>query len=229
MRSNSTTDKCRQVAMLEIIFGCSGGFHDAAKASVSSVGVQTRQKNPWSSTKETPFHPGYISIDLDPSDDDFSKAIDAALATKQILDVNSIKAIVKTSGKTGIHIYIPCKGFDFAQARAIAGNICMEVQHLVPAISTTNVSVNQRGNKLFLDPSQNDFADTLAAPYSVRPYYLPTVSTPLSWREVKPTLDPHALNIRTVPTRIKKKGDLFKDLLASGHGVKNTVGLKKFL
>jgi len=185
--------------------------------------------NPWSSTKGKPFTPDYISIDLDPSDDDFAKAIVAALATKQLMDENAISALVKTSGKTGMHIYIPCHEFDFAMAREIAENICNEVHRLVPAITTTNISINQRGNKLFIDPSQNDFADTLAAPYSVRSHYLPTVSTPLSWKEVKPTLTPHAFTIQTIHERIKKKGDLFKDLLLTRQSVKNTRGLKKFL
>ena len=145
------------------------------------------------------------------------------------MDENAIRAVVKTSGKTGMHIYIPCNEFDFVKAREIAENICNEVHQLVPSITATNVSINQRGNKLFIDPSQNDFADTLAAPYSVRPHYLPTVSTPLSWKEVKPNLDPHAFNIQTVHERIKKKGDLFKDLLLTRQSVKNTRGLKKFL
>ena len=183
--------------------------------------------NPWSSQIENPFEPDFISIDLDPSDEDFSKAIEAALATKEVLSKRNIIAFPKTSGKTGIHIYIPCAGFTFTEARTISENICSEVQELLPSITTTNVSINQRGNKLFLDPSQNDFADTLASAYSVRPHYLPTVSAPLSWKEINQKLDPHAFTITTMLKRINKKGDLFSDLLSPSHAAKNSGRLKK--
>ncbi len=185
--------------------------------------------NPWSSRTASPFQADFISIDLDPSDDDFSKAIQAALATKEVLDKNTLKGIPKTSGKSGIHIYIPCLGFNFQEARTIAENLCSMVCELRPDITTTNVSINQRGSKLFVDPSQNDFADTLAAPYSVRPNYMPTVSTPLSWKEVNEDLEPHSFTINTIANRIKKKGDLFKDLLSSSLKKSNSVRLKKFL
>ena len=65
-------------------------------------------------------YPDYLVIDLDPSDNDFSKVIDTAKAAKQVFDKHKIKAFPKTSGKTGMHILIPVKDIAFGDARTIA-------------------------------------------------------------------------------------------------------------
>lgn len=169
--------------------------------------------NPWTSTMHSPLKPDYIIIDLDPSDKDFSKVVDVANAAKEVFDRLRLKVFPKTSGKTGMHLYIPCSAFTFPQARPIASNICMEIHHHVPGISTTEVSVADRGSKVYLDPNQNDYADTVAAPYCVRPYGRPTVSAPVTWHEVNNTLDPANFNIHTIGERLKRKGDLFSAVL----------------
>lgn len=184
--------------------------------------------NPWTSTTLHPEHPDYIIIDLDPSDKDFTKVIETAKAAKEFFAKHKLKAFPKTSGKTGMHLYLPCVGLTFPQARAIAENMCMQIHALVPDITTTEVSVSDRGTKLYLDPNQNDYTDTVAAPYSVRPYKLPTVSTPIQWKELN-DLDPHAFTIHHIETRIEKKGDLFEGIHDHAIGSKNTRVLKKFL
>ena len=63
--------------------------------------------NPWMSRKTNPAQPDFFNIDLDPSGDDFNKVIEVALAAKEILDSLKLRSFVKTSGKTGMHIYIP--------------------------------------------------------------------------------------------------------------------------
>ncbi|SDE35251.1 bifunctional non-homologous end joining protein LigD [Mucilaginibacter pineti] len=185
--------------------------------------------NPWSSTTGNPQEPDLISIDLDPSDEDFGKAIKTAQAAKRVFDQYKLQSLVKTSGKTGIHIFIPCQGFTYPQARTIAEKLCDEIAKQVPEIATTEVSIDHRGDKLFVDPSQNDYADTLAAAYSVRPYKHPTVSTPLDWKEVKDKLDPGKFTIDTLPERLEKKGDLFADLLNDQWRKANTKILKEML
>jgi bifunctional non-homologous end joining protein LigD len=185
--------------------------------------------NPWTSKLENINNPDFIIVDLDPSDEDFKKAIDTALAAKQVFDRNKIKAFVKTSGKTGIHLYLPCNDFDFSQARTIAENLCNEIHQLVKSVTTTNVSVASRGNKLYLDPNQNDYADTVAAAYSARPYHIPTVSTPLEWKEIKPSLDPSEFTIHSIVERVEKKGDLFLGVLDRSIAKKNNKSLSGFL
>ena len=168
--------------------------------------------NPWSSRTASSEYPDYITIDLDPSDEDFSKAIQTALAAKELFDEHKLQSFVKTSGKTGLHILIPCSEFNFPEARTIGSLICDEIQRRLPSMTTRERSVDKRGNLLYVDDSQNDFADTIASAYSVRPYRIPAVSTPLDWKEIKTSLDPAAFTIHTLKKRLEKIGDLFKPL-----------------
>jgi bifunctional non-homologous end joining protein LigD len=176
-----------------------------------------------------PQEPDFISIDLDPSDEDFDKAIKTAQAAKKVFDQYKLQSFVKTSGKTGIHLFLPCQGFDFPKARTLAEKICDLVCREVPDIATTEVTIEHRGTKLFVDPSQNDYADTLACAYSVRPYKHPTVSTPLEWKEIKDKLDPGRFTMDTVPERLEKKGDLFGKILDEKIRAANAANLKKLL
>lgn len=185
--------------------------------------------NPWTSRISDADHPDFIIIDLDPSDDDFSKAIETAKAAKQFFDEHRLKAFCKTSGKTGIHLFLPAQGFSFPQVRTIAETICKEVEKLVPDITTTDVMIDNRGNKLYIDPNQNDYADTVASAYSVRPFHLPTVSTPLEWKEVNSRLDSHEFTINSIIKRLEKKGDLFANVLSPAIQVKNSKLLINFL
>lgn len=185
--------------------------------------------NPWNSRRQDPVHPDYIAIDLDPSDNDFSKAVRTAIAAKAYFDKHKLRAFVKTSGKTGIHMFIPCSGFTYPEARNFAEHICKEIHLLVPEITTVEVSVDHRGDKLFVDFSQNDEADTLASAYSVRPSKHPTVSAPLDWKELTPDLSPDQFTIFNMLDRIKGKGDPFKGIHDPKIKASNNKILKKLL
>jgi bifunctional non-homologous end joining protein LigD len=185
--------------------------------------------NPWTSRIDNYLEPDFIIIDLDPSDEDFQKVIKTTLAAKKVFDHLKIKVFVKTSGKTGMHLYIPCEKFTFPQARDIAEEICKQINQLLPDITTTEITVSKRGDKLYIDPNQNDEADTVAAPYSVRPAPQPTVSTPLEWKEVNKKLDPKKFDINSIPDRLKNKGDLFAGVMNEKIRKKNSSILKKLL
>jgi bifunctional non-homologous end joining protein LigD len=183
--------------------------------------------NPWMSTRHNPGQPDFINLDLDPTDDDFQKVIETALSAKEVLAKYKLKSFVKTSGKTGIHIFIPVMELSFAEARVCSERLGEAIQQLVPDISTTKISKELRGNKVLIDPSQNDYSDTLASAYSVRPNKIPAVSTPLSWQEVNKRLDPNNFTIDTIQRRLNQKGDLFEGLLEVPAKQKNTKILKK--
>jgi len=151
------------------------------------------------------------------------------LIPKEFFDEHKLKAFVKTSGKTGIHLVIPCGRFTFPQARSIALHICNEVHLLIPDITTTEVSIAKRGTKLYLDPNQNDEADTIASAYSVRPFKEPNVSTPLEWKEVNDRLNPFDFNIKNILTRIEKKGDVWESFLDETIALKNSRILQTFV
>jgi bifunctional non-homologous end joining protein LigD len=185
--------------------------------------------NPWTSRIENYQQPDFIIIDLDPTDNDFKKVIKTALAAKEIFDKLKIKAFPKTSGKTGMHLFVPCEEFSFPDARKIATEICKKINNLVPEISTTENTISKRGSKLFIDYNQNDEADTVASVYSVRPANAPTVSTPLEWKEINESLNPKKFDINTVFKRIEKKGDLFKAVNEEKIRKHNSKILKQFL
>lgn len=185
--------------------------------------------NPWTSRIEHYQQPDFIIIDLDPSDEDFKKVIKTALAAKEIFDELKIKAFPKTSGKTGMHLFIPCEGFSFPDARKIALKICEEINNIVPDISTTENTISKRGSKLFIDYNQNDEADTVSSVYSVRPAHTPTVSTPLEWKEINESLDPKKFDINAIFKRVEKKGDLFKAVNEEKIRKHNSKILKQFL
>jgi bifunctional non-homologous end joining protein LigD len=172
--------------------------------------------NPWNSRMTSPEYPDYIVIDLDPSeevrtDQGLKRLRDTASATVEYCRTRQLKIFMKSSGKSGIHILIPCRGFTYSIARNFAEHICEDIQQLVPEISTTEISVSQRRGKVFIDPSQNDYADTIAAPYSVRPYIIPSVSTPIEAKEIR-KVDPHDFTINTIFDRLHRKGDLFEKI-----------------
>lgn len=199
--------------------------------------------NTWASRIQNIEYPQYIWLDLDPTipeithaeklkkaeDVGFSKAVRVAKASKKILDKYKLTGFVKTSGKTGLHIYVPCSSMTFAQTRAAAENLAQKINVLVPDISTVNESINQRGDNVYIDAGQNDYADTLAAPYCVRPYHQPLVSTPLDWAELNFKLDRYDFNLETIQARLKKKGDLFKGVLDKKVISKNDMALKKLI
>ncbi len=185
--------------------------------------------NPQNSTVEDYLHPDYIIIDLDPSDEDFNKAITAALACKQFFDEHKLKGFAKTSGKTGMHLFLPCAGFSFPEARTIAVTISKEITAMIPDVATSENTIAKRGNKIFIDYNQNDEADTVASAYSCRPYHIPSVSTPLEWKEIKVGLHPENFLIKNILQRVEKKGDLWNDLFNKPIKEHNTKLLKNFL
>lgn len=184
--------------------------------------------NPWHSRVKTLDNPDYIIIDIDPSDNNtFNQVVEAANVVKGILDKAGAMSICKTSGASGLHVYIPLgKKYDYDQARDFANLVCMMANQLIPEFTTLERSLTKRSkDKIYLDYLQNRKGQTIACVYSLRPKQGATVSTPLNWSEVKQGLTPKDFTIKTIHERLKKKGDLFAPILNS----KNAVDLAKCL
>ncbi len=174
--------------------------------------------NPWHSRKESLLRPDYTIIDLDPSDKNtFEEVIEVAQAVKEVLDKGKITGYVKTSGSSGLHIYIPLGAkYDYDQAKDFAKVICYMVNGMLPGITSMERNPAKRKNKIYLDFLQNRKGQTIAAPYCLRPKPGATASAPLEWKEVKKGLDKAEFNIHTMAKRLKKKGDLFRGILGEG-------------
>jgi bifunctional non-homologous end joining protein LigD len=166
-------------------------------------------------------------IDLDPSDKNtFDQVVETAKAVKEVCDGIGVKAFAKTSGSTGIHIYVPMGAkYTYDQVNQFAEIIAMRTVDLLPDITSVERSIKKRGQMIYVDYMQNNIAQTVAAPYSLRPKVHATVSAPLDWKEVKKGLDMQRFNIRTTLKRIEAKGDLFKPVL--GRGINMEAALKK--
>lgn len=174
--------------------------------------------DPWTSRKQHLDKPDHLVMDLDPSKgNDFDDVVEAALAVKVVLDRIGLKGFCKTSGSSGIHVYIPSNGRHTYDALApVAEDIMRVVNSMLPKTTTLERSLAKRGkSQIYLDHLQNRKGQTLASVYSIRPKPGATVSTPLEWDEVKPGLDLRDFTIGTVPARVKKKGDLFKGVLGN--------------
>jgi Predicted eukaryotic-type DNA primase len=173
--------------------------------------------NPWLSTIHHPDNPDWCVIDLDPGKISFDKVIEAALVVKQVADELGMKSYCKTSGSTGLHIYIPLGAkYSYDQSRQLAELVVTQVHHEIPSFTSLERSPAKRKTRIYLDYLQNRTVQTVAAPYSVRPKPGATVSTPLHWDEVKKGLSIQDFNIFNIHDRLKEVGDIWKPVMGAG-------------
>jgi bifunctional non-homologous end joining protein LigD len=179
--------------------------------------------NPWHSTIKSPDNPDYMIIDLDPSESNsFEEVIEVALAVKEIFDKAGTSCYCKTSGATGMHIYVPAgKKYGYNELKSFAHKVCILVNRQMENVTTMERTLSKRDrHKIYLDYLQNSKSQTIAACYCLRPRPGATVSTPLDWKEVKFDLSPHQFTINNVPQRIRKKGDIFSSVFGKGLDLK---------
>ncbi|WP_294315706.1 DNA ligase D [uncultured Chryseobacterium sp.] len=175
--------------------------------------------NPWNASLPDLEHPDFLVLDLDPSKKNtFDDVIETALQVNEVLKTVKIEGYCKTSGSTGIHIYIPMGGkYDFDQVKDFAHILMKQVHDQLPEITTLERSLQKRDDKkIYLDYLQNRSGQTLASVYSIRPKEGASVSMPLEWNELKKGLKPTDFNIHNALERIEAKGDLFKPVLGKG-------------
>lgn len=173
--------------------------------------------NPWNARVGSLEKPDWAVIDLDPEGVSFEKVITVAQTVKQVCDELKIPAYSKTSGKTGIHVFIPLGAkYTHEQAKDFAHLIALEVNKRQPKITSVIRDPKKRQHKIYLDYLQNRAGQTLAAPYSVRPTPDATVSMPLRWEEVAPGLKPTTFTIENTLERVTQEGDLWKPVLGKG-------------
>lgn len=180
--------------------------------------------NPWNSRLGRLDRPDYLVIDLDPADNTFEEVVEVALAVCQVLDGAGLPSYPKTSGSSGLHIYIPMGArYTYTEAAPLAEAIAKRVHSRLPALTSMERAVAKRPKQIYLDYLQNHQSQTLACAYCVRPKPGATVSTPLEWSEVKPGLSPKQFTITTIFDWIEKKGDLFRPVLGEGIDLRNAL------
>jgi bifunctional non-homologous end joining protein LigD len=173
--------------------------------------------NPWNSRTGSLDRPDYLVIDLDPEAIPFARVVEAASAVRRELDRAGAACYCKTSGKTGLHVYVPLGArYDYDLARRFAELVANLVNGKLPGSTSVVRSPAKRQGRVYLDFLQNRKGQTLAAAYAARPHPGATVSTPLKWSEVTRRLDPGRFTIRTIPKRLDKVGDLWTPVLGEG-------------
>jgi bifunctional non-homologous end joining protein LigD len=178
------------------------------------TGLGCIDHNPWSNRIADLEHPDYFFFDLDPSDGtEFSVVVTIARALHEELEKLGLESFLKTSGATGIHIYIPVEAvYTYEQLRTFGEIIARTVSAEHPNLVTSERIVAKRpAGRVLIDVQQNAHGRPLAAAYSVRAFPHAPVSTPLLPRELRSSLRPETLNIKTVFTRLKEKADLWVD------------------
>ena len=175
-----------------------------------AVQMSTVEFHPWNSRRSDTERPDEWRIDLDPMPQcDFATVRRVAHVAHEVLDELGAVGWPKTSGGSGLHIYVPIEPqWGFAEVRQAALAFAREVERRAPAdVTTTWWRKDRDPAKLFVDYNQNARDHTIASAYSVRGIPEGTVSTPITWDEVN-DVEPTDCTIATVPSRFAQYGDL---------------------
>ncbi len=186
-------------------------------------------------------YPDFIVFDLDPyiysgneppgaepelSRQGFARTCEAALWLKETLDGLSLASFVKTSGRTGLHIYVPVlRQFDYHAVHSASRTICQFVLQRHPEMATTEWAVERRSGKVFFDYNQNLRGKTLVSVYSPRATPEATVSVPLRWDELGKVY-PTDFTILNTPGRLAELGDLWENILQAKGDLKGLLGMR---
>lgn len=195
---------------------------EASLLFIASLGCI--EMNPWSSRTDKPDHPDWSIIDLDPDNNPFEQVVETAQVVKKVFDAIEVPCYCKTSGSTGIHIYVPLGAkYTYEQSKEFARVIAKIVHKELPVYTSIERKTADRKGKLYIDFLQNRPQATIAGPYSLRPKPGATVSMPLHWDEVKPGLQIKDFNLLNAVGRLHTQGDLFKGVLGPGINMKHTL------
>jgi bifunctional non-homologous end joining protein LigD len=158
--------------------------------------------------------PDRLVIDLDPSDEDFDKVRRTARAARQLVEATGLVPFVQTTGSRGLHVWVPLeRGPDFDEVRGFAGELAARLAAQHPEELTTEQRKVNRGARVYIDVARNGYAQTAAAPYTVRARPMASVATPLAWPELDDgALAPDRYTIANLFRRLGQKADPWQDI-----------------
>lgn len=152
-------------------------------------------------------------IDIDPPQKNDPRLVEATLLVGETLRELGIEAIPKTSGATGIQLYIPIeKRYTFIQLRSLGEFLARFLVQKHPTLFTMERLKKDRGRSIYIDYLQHWPGKTLSAPYTTRAHPHAPVSTPLHWHELNNSFDPSNYNLSTIEARLNEQGDLLGQL-----------------
>lgn len=167
------------------------------------------EHHPWHSVITKLDKPDWIAIDLDPKQAPWENVLQVALTAKQVCDDVGLAAFPKTSGSSGVHIYIPLKpanGYD--QVAEFSRLLATEIAGRVPKIATVERTIAKRGkSQVYVDWMQNARGKSLASVFTARAKPGATVSMPLTWKQIEQGVKISDFTVKNVPALLQKKGD----------------------
>ena len=174
-------------------------------------------QDPWFSRTQHPEFADYVALDLDPSDEvPFARVLDVARWIRDELAAIGAISVPKTSGASGLHVYIPMpKQTPYDAGLLFCQIIATVVAQKHPKVATIERSVRARGKRVYVDFLQNVLGKTLATAYSARASDYAGVSAPLTWNEIDEGVDREDFTIATMPARVEQVGDLWATLRES--------------
>lgn len=181
------------------------------------VNLGTIEQHPWHSTVKHLDKPDYLMLDLDPKAAPWQNVLDVALVCKEVLDELGLPSFPKTSGSSGIHVYLPLKPkYDYGKMAAVAHALAGEVARRAPKLATVERSLAKRQKQqVYVDAMQNARGKTIAAPYSARARSVATVSMPLTWKQIETGVKIADFTIKNVPGLVEKNGDAWEKFYES--------------
>src|SRR6266567_5773733 len=188
------------------------------------VNLGTIEQHPWHSTVRHLDHPDYLMLDLDPKEAPWKNVLELALVCKEVFDEVGLSAFPKTSGSSGIHVYLPLKPkHDYRNIAAVAEALASEVAQRAPKIATTQRSLAKRQKQqVYVDAMQNARGKTIASPYSARAKPGATVSMPLTWKQIEKGVRISDFTIQNVPELVGKNDDVWAKFFESQQTLKLT-------
>lgn len=171
----------------------------------------------WLSRLDNIENPDFAVIDLDPGEGVSFKSVKrVSLIVRETLGEFGITGFPKTSGSSGMHIFIPLEPeYSYARVTAAMKYLAGQILRLYPGIVTIERSKAKRKGKVYIDYLQNGRGKTMAFPYSLRPLPGAPVSTPLTWEEVgNRGIYPGRFNIFNIKDRLAEAGDPYKNIFS---------------
>ena len=180
------------------------------------------EQHPWHSTIKHLTKPDYFMLDLDPKQAPWENVLHVAMVCKEVLDELGLPAFPKTSGSSGIHIYVPLKPkVEFGKVAAVAEAVAAEVAQRAPKIATVQRSLAKRQKQqVYVDAMQNARGKTIAAPFSARAKRGATVSMPLTWKQVETGVKISDFTIQNVPGLPLKVLNSWRNFFVQSHELK---------
>ncbi len=198
------------------------GVYSTVGSLMHFVTLGTIEQHPWHSTVKRLDKPDYIAIDLDPKRAPWENVLQVALVVKEVADEIGLTAFPKTSGSSGIHIYVPLKPTnEYDKVAEFARLLASEVAQRAPKIATVERTIAKRkSTQVYVDWMQNARGKSLASVFTARAKPKAPVSMPLTWKQVEQGVKIQDFTIVNVPELLKKKGDTWADFFESRQALK---------